>query len=165
MTKNRKINMKEINNKFEFIIKKFKEAITEWEKDLESLLATLKQKSNLSEWKQWLDEKMYEEDYEIQKNKKNIVDEFLPFIKSKSESSNKNRIIKDYLISLVNKTYQNINNPKLQHAYQDILVVQNFLRAELDIYENLEDSQKGNHDKDQIEDEDELDSSKSSNSL
>lgn len=165
MTKNRKINMKETNNKFEFIIKKFKEAITEWKKDLEVLSATLKQKSNLSEWKQWLDEKMYEEDYQDQQNTKNIEKEYLSFIKPKSESTNKNKIIKDYLISLVNKTYQDINNSKLQHAYQDILVVQNFLRAELDIYEKFEDSQKDNHDKDQIEDEEELNSSKSSNSL
>ena len=86
-------------------------------------------------------------------------------IKSESESSNKNRIIKDYLTSLVNKTYQDINNPKLQHAYQNILVVQNFLRAELDIYEKFEDSKKNNYDKDQVEDLEEFNSSKSSNSL
>lgn len=99
------------------------------------------------------------------KNEKNIEKEYLSFIKSKSESSKKNRIINDYLTSLVNKTYQDINNPKLQHAYQDILIVQNFLRAELDIYEKFEDSKKNNYDKDQVEDLEELNSSKSSNSL
>lgn len=85
------------NQKFEFILKKFKEAISEWEKDLKALPATLEQKSNWSEWKQWLDEKMYESDFQVQQDQKNIEDKFLSFIKFNHEKINNKKKIMNHV--------------------------------------------------------------------